>query len=79
VGVSEISVAELARARQLVDIASVQNRFNVAERTADLVLRMCEEQTIGFLPWAPESAWAADRRRSAHSPTRDESLPLGHI
>jgi pyridoxine 4-dehydrogenase len=53
VGVSEVSAAELGRARQLVDIATVQNRFNVAERRADDVLRACEVEGIGFLPWAP--------------------------
>jgi pyridoxine 4-dehydrogenase len=53
VGVSEVSAAELGRARQLVDIATVQNRFNVSERRADDLLRACEEEGIGFLPWAP--------------------------
>jgi pyridoxine 4-dehydrogenase len=53
VGVSEVSAAELARARQLIDIATVQNRFNVSERGADDLLRACEEEGIGFLPWAP--------------------------
>jgi pyridoxine 4-dehydrogenase len=53
VGVSEVSAAELARARQVVDIATVQNRFNVSERGADDLLRACEEEGIGFLPWAP--------------------------
>jgi len=53
VGVSEVSVDELRRARQLVDIATVQNRFNLAERSADDVLAECEAGGLGFLPWAP--------------------------
>jgi pyridoxine 4-dehydrogenase len=53
VGVSEVSLAELGRARQLVDIATVQNRFNLGEQAADDVLRACEEERIGFIPWAP--------------------------
>ena len=53
VGVSEVSVDELRRARRLVDIATVQNRFNLAERAADPVLEECEAEGIGFLPWAP--------------------------
>ena len=53
VGVSEVTVDELARAGELVDIASVQNRYNVAERGADDVLARCEADGIGFLPWAP--------------------------
>jgi pyridoxine 4-dehydrogenase len=53
VGVSEVSVDELDRARELIDVATVQNRFNIAAQTAGDVLRTCEEDGIGFLPWAP--------------------------
>jgi len=53
VGVSEVSVDELRCARPLVDIATVQNRFNLTDRTADDVLRECEADGLGFLPWAP--------------------------
>jgi aryl-alcohol dehydrogenase-like predicted oxidoreductase len=53
VGVSEVSVEELHRARQLIEIATVQNRFNLAERAAEDVLRACEADGLGFLPWAP--------------------------
>ena len=53
VGVSEVSVDELRRARELIDIATVQNRFNVADQTAGDVLSACEADAIGFLPWAP--------------------------
>jgi len=53
VGVSEVSVGELRRARELIDIATVQNRFNVADQTAGDVLSACEADGIGFLPWAP--------------------------
>ncbi len=53
VGVSEVSVDELRRARQLLDIAAVQNRFNLAQHGADDVLAVCEADGLGFLPWAP--------------------------
>ncbi len=53
VGLSEVSVEELRRARALVEIATVQNRFNLAERGADDVLAECEANGLGFLPWAP--------------------------
>ncbi len=53
VGVSEVSLAELRRARELIDVVTVQNRYNLGERVADDVLRACEEEGIGFLPWAP--------------------------
>jgi aryl-alcohol dehydrogenase-like predicted oxidoreductase len=53
VGISEVSVDELRRARDLIEIATVQNRFNVADQTAGDVLRACEADGIAFLPWAP--------------------------
>lgn len=53
VGVSNVSIPELRRARELVDIATVQNRFNLAERGADGVLRECEAAAVGFMPYAP--------------------------
>ena len=53
VGVSEVSVAQLARARELIDVVSVQNRFNYAERNAEDVLEACEDADIGFIPWFP--------------------------
>jgi pyridoxine 4-dehydrogenase len=53
VGVSEVSLSELDCARQLIGIATVQNRFNAAEQRADDVLRECEAAGIGFMPWAP--------------------------
>ena len=52
-GVSEVTVDELRRARELVDIATVQNRFNQEETVADPVLAECEAHGIAFLPWAP--------------------------
>jgi pyridoxine 4-dehydrogenase len=53
VGVSEVTSDELRRARDLIDIATVQNRFNVADATAAEVLSVCEADGIGFVPWAP--------------------------
>ena len=53
VGVSEVSAGELERARELVEVATVQNRYNIAQRGADEVLAVCEADGIGFMPWAP--------------------------
>jgi pyridoxine 4-dehydrogenase len=53
VGVSEVTAVELERARRLIDIETVQNRYNLAQRTADDVLEACEADGIGFMPWAP--------------------------
>jgi pyridoxine 4-dehydrogenase len=53
VGISEVSVEQIERARQVVDIAAVQNRFNVAERGHDDVVDYCEREGIGFVPFFP--------------------------
>lgn len=53
IGVSEVSVEQLARARALVDVVTVQNRFNYAERDAEPVLEVCERDGVGFFPWYP--------------------------
>ncbi|WP_405545166.1 aldo/keto reductase [Streptomyces phaeochromogenes] len=51
IGLSEVTVDELDRARQIVDIASVQNRYNVLDREHEPVLAACEAAGIAFLPW----------------------------
>jgi pyridoxine 4-dehydrogenase len=56
IGLSEVTVAELDQARRLVDIASVQNRYNLLDREHEPVLAACEAAGIAFLPWRP-GAW----------------------
>jgi aryl-alcohol dehydrogenase-like predicted oxidoreductase len=46
-------VDDLERARKLVTIASVQNRYNVSERRSEPVLEICQRDGIGFIPWYP--------------------------
>ena len=56
VGVSNVSVAQLAEARSIVDVASVQNRFNLVDRDSQDVLDVCARDGLGFLPWYPLAA-----------------------
>ena len=53
IGVSNVSVEQLAQARAVVDVVSVQNRYNLTDRSSEAVLDVCERDGIGFLPWAP--------------------------
>jgi len=53
VGLSEVTVAELERAQQVVPIASVQNRYNLLDRGSQDVLARCERDQIAFIPWFP--------------------------
>jgi pyridoxine 4-dehydrogenase len=55
VGVSNVSLGELARAREVVEVVTVQNRYNVEERDSEDVLDACEAANIGFIPWFPLS------------------------
>jgi pyridoxine 4-dehydrogenase len=56
VGLSEVTVDEIADASVIVDVATVQNRYNLTDRAADDVLRYCTERGIGFIPWFPLAA-----------------------
>jgi pyridoxine 4-dehydrogenase len=53
IGVSNVSVSELERAREVVEVVTVQNRFNLADRAAEDVLDASERQGLGFIPWFP--------------------------
>jgi pyridoxine 4-dehydrogenase len=73
IGVSNVSVEQLERARRIVEIVSVQNRFNLTDRHSQDVLERCEELGIAFFPWAPiaagglaEAGGPVDRIASEH-------------
>jgi pyridoxine 4-dehydrogenase len=53
VGLSNVDARQLARAREVVPIVSVQNRYNLADRHSEGVLEACEREGIAFLPWFP--------------------------
>jgi pyridoxine 4-dehydrogenase len=58
VGLSQVTVAELEAARRVVPVVSVQNLFNLTNRSSADVLAHCQEQGIGFIPWFPVAAGA---------------------
>ena len=51
-GLSNVDAAQLRAAQEIVPVAAVQNRHNLADRSAE-VLSVCEEQGIAFVPWYP--------------------------
>jgi aryl-alcohol dehydrogenase-like predicted oxidoreductase len=53
VGVSEVSVDQIERARKVVPVAAVQNRYSVADRSHDDVVDYCERERIAFVPFFP--------------------------
>ena len=56
IGISNASVDQLETARGIAEVVSVQNRFNLTDRSSDDVLERCEELGIAFFPWAPLAA-----------------------
>jgi len=53
VGLSNVSTDEIQRARKVVPIVSVQNRYNIEDRKSEKVLVYCEKESLGFVPWFP--------------------------
>jgi pyridoxine 4-dehydrogenase len=53
VGLSEVGPEEIARARKVLPIVSVQNQYNVGYRKWDNALAYCEKEGLGFMPWSP--------------------------
>jgi pyridoxine 4-dehydrogenase len=68
VGLSEVSTEELQRARAVLPVVSVQNRYNVSDRKWDGVVEYCEREGLAFIPWFPLLAGRLD-----------ETGPLGRI
>ncbi len=53
IGLSEVSIDQLEQARAVADIASVQNLFNLSDRSAEPLLEHAEQNGIAFIPWFP--------------------------
>ncbi len=56
VGLSEVKVPEIEQARKVVDIVSVQNKYNLGDRAHEDVLEYCTKHSIAFIPWFPVAA-----------------------
>ena len=63
IGISNVSVQQLEAARRVATIVSVQNRYNLEDRTSEDVLKACEKLGIAFLPWYPLGAGSVLRSK----------------
>lgn len=59
IGLSNVSVKQLEEARRVATIVSVQNKYNLEDRSSEAVLKACEKLGIAFLPWYPLGAGSA--------------------
>lgn len=78
-GLSEVTVEQIERARRYFEVVSVQNRYNIADREWENVLDYCTRQQIGFIPWFPlqtgklaEREGALARVAEAHGATASQ-------
>ncbi len=78
-GLSEVSVEQIQAASKVFPVATVQNRYNFADRGSEDVLAYCEAHGIGFIPWFPLAAGeharegsALDAIAKAHGATRSQ-------
>jgi aryl-alcohol dehydrogenase-like predicted oxidoreductase len=72
VGLSNVTLEHLERARKIVPIVSVQNRYSFADREWDYLLNNCEQNGIAFIPWAPMG-----QNRQAHGVLEEASKEIG--
>jgi aryl-alcohol dehydrogenase-like predicted oxidoreductase len=56
IGVSETTVADIQRAQKIVNVVSVQNKYNITDRAYDDVVEYCTKNKIVFIPWFPLAA-----------------------
>jgi pyridoxine 4-dehydrogenase len=53
IGVSNVTEEQYRKAEQITPIVSIQNRYNVTDRTSEAIVDLCEQEELAFLPWAP--------------------------
>jgi len=56
IGLSNVSVDQILAAQRLARIVTVQNRYNLADRSSESVFGFCAQEDIGFIPWSPVAA-----------------------
>jgi pyridoxine 4-dehydrogenase len=56
IGLSEVSVEEIKKARKIVTVVSVQNLYNLGDRKHDDVVDYCAKENLAFIPWFPMAA-----------------------
>jgi pyridoxine 4-dehydrogenase len=64
-GLSEVNVGEIEAASKFFPVATVQNRYNLTDRTSEATLDYCAKHGIGFIPWFPLNAGELAREGSA--------------
>ena len=73
IGVSNVTEQQLQEAERVTAIVSVQNRYNVVDRSSEPILDLCDQEMLVFLPWAPiEETGAVPARHGRRAAARRE-------
>ena len=73
VGLSNVTTQEIERAKKVVPIVSIQNRYNITDRESEDVLNYCEKEKMGFLPWAPVGGSGRGSLTKSGNPLEEEA------
>src|SRR5438045_8122441 len=73
VGLSNVTIQEIERAKKVLPIVSIQNRYNIEDRDSEDVLSYCEKEKMGFLPWAPVGGSGRSSLTKAGNPLEAEA------
>jgi aryl-alcohol dehydrogenase-like predicted oxidoreductase len=76
IGLSEVPVAAVERARRRLPIVSVQNRYNVSDRASEDLVNYCEREGLAFLPWYPLGAGTLTEEGLRRIAPRHNATPM---
>jgi pyridoxine 4-dehydrogenase len=79
IGISNVSVKQLQEARRVCTVVSVQNEYNLDDRSSEDVLKACEKLGIAFLPWYPLGAGSALKSEKIKTLARKRNLTPAQI
>jgi len=79
VGLSEVGPEEIERARKIVPIAAVQNRYNISDRKWDNALKYCEKEGLGFMPWSPVGGGRSLKDNAVEAVAKEQNVSVYQV
>jgi aryl-alcohol dehydrogenase-like predicted oxidoreductase len=79
VGLSEVSVADIEKAREYVDVVSVQNMYSINNRKWEAELQYCNEQGIAFIPWYPLAGGKVEQLQQLEAFAKNKGVSLQQL
>jgi aryl-alcohol dehydrogenase-like predicted oxidoreductase len=79
IGLSEVGPEEIARARKIVPIATVQNRYNIADRKWENALNYCQKEGLGFMPWSPVGGGRSLKSRDLAAVAKEQNATVYQV